>query len=152
MATVGVRLQAGSGLLEVLIAVVILSIGVLALGRFQGASLQDAVASRNRSQALTLARQTLAGMRSFTTSDDYHQLVSGGDAAPIEGINTRYTRRWLVTPFDDPPYKAVTVILSWAGMQGEARELRLRGYIGQREPVRSAVLLDRWVSAATTDD
>jgi len=148
----GVRSQGGAGLLEVLIAVVILSIGVLALGRFQGSSLQDAAASRNRSQALALARQTLEGMRSFATSDDYHHIASGAEAAPIDGINTRYIRSWQVTSFDDPPHKAVTVILSWTGMQGEPRELRLRGYIGQREPVRSAVLLDQWANVATSGD
>lgn len=151
--TAGVQSQGGAGLLEVLIAVVILSIGVLALGRFQGVTLQDSVATRNRAQALALARQKLESLRSYATDDDYHRIASGGEAAPIDGINTHFTRSWRVTSIDDPPHKAVTVLLSWAGMQGEPRELRLHGYIGRREPVRAGVLLDRWLTdAAPADD
>ena len=118
--------QSGFGLIEILIALVILAIGFLALAALQGAVTRNAADSRARAAATMLAGEKLEELRSFSSSRQdangdgtpdliidldgdgigdavgmsFDQMVSGTDA-PTEldgGISGfTYTRNWTVT-------------------------------------------------------
>src|SRR5688572_18766071 len=61
------RKQAGVGLIEVLIAVMVLVLGLTALMKFQGEMLQSGTVSQQRSEALSLAQRKMDDLRGFTT-------------------------------------------------------------------------------------
>ena len=69
------RAGRGFSLLEVLIAVVILSFGLLALATLQLSLFKSSAASKAQSAALSLAKDKIESMRSFQTLDDYVALT-----------------------------------------------------------------------------
>lgn len=59
----------GFSLIEVLIAVLVLSVGLLALGALQASLVRSSTESKARSVALAIAEQQLEGMRTFSSVD-----------------------------------------------------------------------------------
>ncbi|MCB1635304.1 MAG: prepilin-type N-terminal cleavage/methylation domain-containing protein [Xanthomonadales bacterium] len=128
--------QRGVGLIEILIALVVLAIGFLALAALQGAVTRNAADSRARAAATLLASEKLEELRSFTASRSdangdgvpdliidldgdgigdavglsFDQMVSGNDTpAEIDGAQAgfAYTRNWTVTACTMDPTAAV---------------------------------------------
>lgn len=118
--------QRGVGLIEVLVALVILAIGFLALAALQGAVTRNAADSRARTAATSMAKEKLEELRSFVSvradaNNDgvpdlvldldgdgiadavgmsFDQLVSGGDAPDeLDGglAGFSFDRNWTVT-------------------------------------------------------
>ena len=56
----------GFSLIEVLIAIAVLAVGLLAMARFQGAALQASSLAKERSEAVALAEQKIEQLRNFT--------------------------------------------------------------------------------------
>ena len=82
------RTESGFSLLEVLIAVVILSFGLLALATLQLSLFKSSAASKAQSVALSLAKGKIETMRSFKTLDDYIALTDSGPANTTAGGTT----------------------------------------------------------------
>lgn len=72
--------QAGVMLLEALLAILIFSIGILAIVGMQAAAIQDLGEAKYRSDAAFLANQVVADM--WSNSDDIDDYVYGGSGAP----------------------------------------------------------------------
>jgi prepilin-type N-terminal cleavage/methylation domain-containing protein len=72
------RAGRGFSLLEVLIAIVILSFGLLALATLQLSLFKSSAASKAQSVALSLAKDKIETMRSFKTLGDYVALTDSG--------------------------------------------------------------------------
>jgi type IV pilus modification protein PilV len=70
--------QRGVGLIEVLIALVILAIGFLALAALQGAITRNAADSRARTAATSMAKEKLEELRSFVSG----RADANGDGVP----------------------------------------------------------------------
>ncbi|WP_216642767.1 type IV pilus modification protein PilV [Hydrocarboniclastica marina] len=78
----GARRQAGIGMIEVLVAVLILAIGLLGLAALQVSSMQFTTAAQARSQATLLAHDMLERMRvNRTNIDGYNSPLPGDPAA-----------------------------------------------------------------------
>ncbi len=91
------RRRAGFSLIEVLIAVVVLSVGLLALGALQASLVRSSAEAKARAGALSLAEDRLERMRSF--GDNYHGLTGTTETTAdlggtISGVD--YTRRTTV--------------------------------------------------------
>lgn len=112
---------AGFSLIEVLIAVVILSFGILALTALQSSLIKAATDSRAQSVALALAKDQLEQMRSFRSLNDYYALTDSTSAQSIDNTNagtghftgnlggvsgslggTNFSRSWTVTRYALP--------------------------------------------------
>lgn len=97
------RSDSGFSLIEVLIAVVILSFGLLALAALQTRLIQASSESKAQSVALALAKDRLEYMRGFqcmkapcaTGAVTYLGLTDGSDAPVVSGGVT-YSRNWAV--------------------------------------------------------
>ncbi|WP_281378052.1 type IV pilus modification protein PilV [Chiayiivirga flava] len=70
----------GFSLIEVMIAVLVLSIGLLGMAALQGMSLQNARSANYRSQATNLAYQLIDSMRGNRTSANLSGYLSGLDS------------------------------------------------------------------------
>ena len=71
----------GFSLIEVLIAVVLLSFGLLALAALQTRLIQASAEAKAQSVAISLAKDKLEEIRSYTSITAYRALDSGSDPA-----------------------------------------------------------------------
>ncbi len=109
------HLQPGFSLLEVLIAVLVIAVGLLALAQLHGSLLQDSGASKARTVALYLAQEKIEDLRSFETlrsaagrqayadiSDNMGGVIAA-DTSTNDGntvySSTDYARSWAVTDY-----------------------------------------------------
>jgi Tfp pilus assembly protein PilV len=114
--------MAGVGLIEVLIALVIIAGGVLALSRMQGLLLIDAAASRQQAEASFLAQQEIEQQR----SRDFASLAPGTPAAPrtVAGTTTTYTVETNIIPAGiagQMQFRTVEVNVTWTDAQAQNR-------------------------------
>ncbi|WP_428417439.1 type IV pilus modification PilV family protein [Methylibium sp.] len=148
MPTLGARHQAsGFTLVEVLIAVVVVSIGTLALGSLQVALSRHADVARQRTEATQLAISKLEELRGFEQvlseagKQAYADLRSGSDQ-PLIDSNTRFERQWQVQGTADDPYLRVDVQVTWADRSGDTSQTRvgLGSLIARVEPADAGSL------------
>ena len=111
--------MAGVGLIEVLIALVIIAGGVLALSRMQGLLLIDAAASRQQSEASFLAQQEIEERR----SRDFATLAPASTRT-VTGTTAEYTVQTNIVTTGiagQMQFGTVEVIVTWTDAQGQAR-------------------------------
>ncbi len=102
------RSERGFSLIEVLIAVVVLSFGLLALAALQTRLIQASSEAKAQSVALALAKDRLEEMRSFTCisgcAGSYQSLTSSASAEVLNDASgslggTNYNRTWTVNRY-----------------------------------------------------
>jgi type IV pilus assembly protein PilV len=107
----------GFTLLEVMIALVILTIGLLGLASLQVMSIKGNSYGQQMTVASTFAQNKLEELRRTT-------LVDGTFSDPVTDQNgIRYTRTWTVT-IDSPQTGAnsVVITITWTGPTGQGAE------------------------------
>ncbi|WP_168409940.1 prepilin-type N-terminal cleavage/methylation domain-containing protein [Thioalkalivibrio sp. ALE21] len=83
---------AGLTLIEALVALVIISVGVLAIARLQGDLVANTSTSKARAEAVQLAESEIERLRSFSTYEDFAAAVDEYDGDWTEmGQNAEYT-------------------------------------------------------------
>ena len=116
----GPTTQAGVMLLEALIALLIFSVGILAIVAMQATAVQDLGESKYRTDASFLANQVIADMWANSANlADYEW--DGSGAAPavladwVSTVNKRLpgTAKYPPTIQRDPATNAITVTVSW---------------------------------------
>lgn len=149
--------QRGFGLIEVLVAFVVIATGAAALVKLQGAYLRSTAESGTREAAMHLAETKLDDLRSFevvaTTSgkvayQDIGNNTGGQLAAGSHTVGTQvYTLAWtvsnqfLTSPANTiPERKDVTISVSWDDRTGTTRTLALSGSIAQQLSAGSSML------------
>lgn len=105
--------QKGIGLIEVLIATVVIAVGLLAVAMFQTNLISGSGENKTRAQAMVLAEQKMEEIRNNITVAGYNAVAGGNDTAT--GTNASYTRSWTITGGDHPARKNIAVQVSWGG-------------------------------------
>lgn len=115
--------MSGVGLIEVLITLVIISGGVLALSRMQGALLSGGASSRQQSEAGFIAQRVIEDLRSRDW--DHTSLVAGSfSLTSVTGTTASYAAQYTVQDTGAAgalQYKTVQVTVSWTDAQGQVR-------------------------------
>ena len=130
------RRTGGVSLLEVMIAMTVLSFGLLGIGAIQLTSTKLSADSRVRGQAAFLAQQQVETFRSMSI-DDVTDLISaagypndpGNPITAGDGTQIRFNRRWIITP--DSPEAGVTTItveVDYVDNIGSTRTVRIQTY------------------------
>ncbi len=120
------RRQRGVTLIESLIAVLLLSVGALALMRVQPELRQHAEFARQRSEAVQLAQEELEATRGIATTAGFAALADRAITLEPDGLGRpRFALQRRVDALAWPGAKAVTVQVSWVDRQGEAQQLSL---------------------------
>ncbi len=100
----------GFSLIEVLIALVILSIALLGMASLMSSATKYNASGNRLTEATTLAQDKLETLR----ITPWTQIVSSTTADAIVGSNgTNYTRGWVVVPNGDDTLRTVTLTVAW---------------------------------------
>jgi Tfp pilus assembly protein PilV len=102
----------GVGLVDVLIAVTIISGGLLAIGRLQGASATSSAVARQQSEAGFIAQKVIEDLR----AKSWASIVSGNyTLQPQVGRSATYNINYTVTDSvaGGPKFKTVMATVSW---------------------------------------
>jgi prepilin-type N-terminal cleavage/methylation domain-containing protein len=103
----------GFTLIEVVIAIVMLTFGVLASASLTAALMKSNSGVTNRTRAIEAQRQKIEDLQSLRYSD----IVSGNDTATVGGVS--FSRSWTVA-VDAPAanLKTITFTVTWTDRQG----------------------------------
>lgn len=131
------RRNAGISLFEALIAMVIMSGGLLGLLAMQTSLSHSADVAKQRSEAVRLAQQQIETMRSFTAIVGtpgqlaWTDLDAGTDAVTT---NTAFTRSWSIGGAVGDPLREVAVTLAWQDRTGDNHSMTLQSVISKTDP------------------
>lgn len=138
--------QRGIGLIEALVAFLVLSLGMLAMARVQSDLRAQAELARQRSEAVRIAQQDIETLRAYsalTTSASvrsYEEIMTA--SATIDSIGpTRYELTRQVGAAADGQAASVAVTVRWNDRRGEAQHTTLSSVIARSAPALAAASL-----------
>lgn len=109
-----VRTRCGFTLLEVMIALAVLSIGLLGLSAMQMVAVKGTAFSSEMTYASMLAQQKLEELKNC----DYYSLNPGTHSeAQTDGRGFTYALDWTVTPHESLTMKTVVLDVSWQSLR-----------------------------------
>lgn len=131
--------QKGIGLIEVLIALLVVSLGLLALASFQGSLLKASGSNKARAEAIGIAQQELELIRyAATRSDDFVLVPTNPAAKTIVGTNASFT---VTSVAEDPITNSiinVVVNVAWTDAAGDPDNVTLMSEVGLQDIQKSA--------------
>lgn len=105
--------HAGFTVVEVLIAVLIVSISFTALYRMHWLTMAQHRELLNTTLALAIAQQEIETWHGLTDLPAYRQLVSGRETRRPPSSTTDMMLSWNVREYVAPDYKIVDLVISW---------------------------------------
>jgi type IV pilus modification protein PilV len=155
------RAQAGFTLIEALVALLVMSFGMLALAGMQIAMTRGSDVAKQRSEAVRLAQLKMEELRSYdglnpsaSTTYTYSANVVSNMAgeticpsptcvAPLDSAtNTTFTRQWFVTDATgaasapaNAAQKWIRVLVTWTDRAGQLQSVTLNSVIARNDPI-----------------
>ncbi|HKW85359.1 MAG TPA: hypothetical protein VJN68_16545 [Burkholderiaceae bacterium] len=138
-----VHAQRGIGLIEALIAFVVLSLGMLAIARVQSDMRAYAELARQRTEAVRIAQQDMEALRAYSVLTASAGLRSYDQIAPtsttVDSIApTRYDLARQVLAAADGQAASVAVTVRWNDRRGESQHATLASMIARSAPALAA--------------
>jgi len=156
------KYTAGFSLIEVMVAVLVLSIGILAVSKLQGTLIKGGSLGNERSIAATLAGRKIDDLRYPNTSNyiTYFTTINTNQGGVIPSGastvgNTEYELSWTVSTFEYPSldtiptttaytdigadFKQVAVTVSWSDATGAGQSVVINTVIDNDNPAFSSV-------------
>lgn len=126
--------QKGASLVEVLVAVIVFAIGLLAIAALQGKLVRGGADAKTRTVAANLAEQQLEQFRSFTTSAQYTSIspLSQGSAITDTVSGVQYSVWWDVDDYHFPDSGGAAVLGADAAGNSDFKMVRI--HVGWSEP------------------
>ena len=131
-----VRRSRGTSLLEALVAMLLLTLGALALAKIQVQAWQYVDVTRHRAQALQLAQSELEGLRVAPT---FGPATRDHDAVDSDG--TAYLLERRVEHDVAPGAHGVTVEVTWSERDGTVHAAVLHTVLAEAESAHSGALV-----------
>ena len=143
------RSQHGIGLLEALIALLVLSLGMLAVSRLQTHLRLGSDTARQRAEAVRIGQEDIEALRAFPA------LAASGAARSYAGITsvtfnadtstdpaspTRYTVSRQIEAAGALAAKTAAVTVSWSDRAGDAQKVVLNSVIAAHDPAYAGAL------------
>lgn len=127
---------AGLALIDALVALLILSVGMFSISRFQNYVVRNSTEIKSHVEAQHLAREQLETFRQIATSGDFSTLIDteGLWSAPQEIVGNRavYQRQHQITDTDWGA-KMVAVRVRWSDVEERAQQLEVNGILSDRD-------------------
>lgn len=143
--------QQGFALVEALVALLILSVGILALAQLQARITQHSALARQQVQATAWAQERVerwragAELQASAPEQRFEAIVNGQDSPA--GDAATYERRWQVSSL--AAAKAVAVQVQWSDREGRDQSVLLRSLIAPNDALRTALLMSPLSPAQT---
>ena len=119
--------QHGISLIEVLISVLILSLGLMALSGFTGTLYRSVDHAADRSRGLAMAQQIIDNARTKGAAT----LTDGADATPADCSTNELRRHWRVSDVSGGNgVKHLSVNVCWTNALGEEQTISTSTFIG----------------------
>lgn len=135
--------QAGAGLVEVMVASVLVTLSLVALAQLLGLALAGSAESGVRLHALNAAQEKLEELRGLARHDQYPQPAAPACDA-LASASASLSRCWTVTDCPDSmPCRQLQVEVKWLGVLGTGQAVKLTSFIAETDPVRGGMLLAR---------
>ncbi len=156
------RRQRGVTLIEALVALLVMSFGMLALVGLMSNLRLGADVAKQRSEAMRIARAQMAELRDFSvltrtastppTAYAYSDITNQAVAAPMAPVdsNTTYNVQRLVTPLPNAQGSQVRMTVSWTDRAGAPQFVNLDTVISATDPIFSAAVGFRPPAGAVT--
>ncbi|MGB5488740.1 MAG: prepilin-type N-terminal cleavage/methylation domain-containing protein, partial [Lysobacterales bacterium] len=127
----------GFTIVEALIAFVVFSMGAMLIAVFLSRSLEMNADSEARTEALHLAKKSIAGFRNFATRDEVVAYTTDAIGNTVVGNNATFTRTWTVADVVGNDNAVIlTVDVDWTGVNG-AQNVSLESKIAKLKPERT---------------
>ena len=136
-------LPLGFALIEALIALLLISIGLIAVSKLQSSTLFGTGDGRARAEAANLSQQKLEELRNLLQKGDFTGLPTlPGSPMTVTGSNAEYTLTWAVTPDANPDLDQLLVQVSatWTDTRGGTQRLDLNSLVAWDDPAAQARL------------
>ena len=135
--------QRGVGLIEALIAFLVLSLGMLAVGRFQSQLRLHADIARQRSEAVRLAQLDLERLRAFSfvaATAGARAYADIASATSNVDASTRFVVSRSVDEVNAPRARNASVDVGWTDSSGAAQHVVLNSIVSGGDPAHSGAL------------
>ena len=130
----------GFALIEALVAMLVVSFGMLAVAGFQTTLSLNADVAKQRTEATRLAQEKMEKLRTFSNLTIYgNQMVSSSET--ITSIantttNATFTRSWGITNAGNPDTgRSVVVTVSWTDRAGNTQQVQLTSHVSATDPL-----------------
>jgi Tfp pilus assembly protein PilV len=133
------------GLVEILIALVILAIGILIIVRFQGTAFENRSAINQRNEAIQLAHDRLEQLRHYQVLDTtsgktaYEDIASGSTS--VTKASATYAVSWNVTENTSPDHKVIDVTVTWVDQKNQSHSITISTIVGKINPATSGTIM-----------
>lgn len=129
------RTHHGFSLIEVLIAMVVMALGLIAIATFQTDLLSSSGTNKARSEALSLAQAKLDELRNYANETEFASSMPVGTSAAeaIDGINAEFSRTVTIADGSDGD-KTLTVLVTWSDRLGKDQEVTLSSVVSWSNP------------------
>jgi Tfp pilus assembly protein PilV len=137
--------HSGQGLIESLIAMLIIFGTVVALMSFQATLAYNDDVSAQQTDATILAVNELENLRDFQVLNvqapyaAYANIASGNTTST--GANATYTITWTVTSFTNPTYKTISVTVTWTDRRSVAHSVNMITNVAGIDPSTSSSVM-----------
>lgn len=127
----------GFTLLEALVALAVVTIGLMGVVKLQGLMSRYADVSKQRSEATRLAQQQIETLRSYTTIDaaagqlSWNAMAGGNDSV---STNADFARTWALAGTAADPLRRVSVNVAWTDRAGDGQNVTLNSVISKTDP------------------
>jgi len=144
--------SAGFSLIEVMVSLVILSVGLIGTAKLQTAVLKSGTDSQARSEAVTIAQSKLEELKSYNTLTAYNDIQSSaaliseaaGNGITLEftvaGTSASYNVDWSIVENTTPNYLEVSVAVAWQDSMGSPQQVSIDSIIGESDPSLSGLI------------
>ena len=135
--------QRGFSLNEAMIALSVLTSGLLLLAQLQGLAQQGQRATRAQTDGTHLVRQKIEELRQLAATD-FAAILDGADTPRVDQAVVSGLRRvWVVTAHPELGYKEVEVTAEWAAEDGGIESHRMTSLISPGAPYAPAAAAPR---------
>jgi len=130
--SVKIKYITGVSLIEVVIAMLILSVGLLGIGSFQASVTRSSVNALQRTEAVINAQSKIEALR----FSDATEITSGTDAIPSG--NTEFSRQWQTNILNKENIE-ITSIVNWPDLEQSTKSGKLQSSENTRIAVGSVI-------------
>lgn len=136
----------GFTLIEAMVALLVMSFGMLAIAGFQTTLFRNSDIAKQRTEATQLAQQKMEELRAYGQVSsstgtphifNYTDDVVSGAETPVPGLgvtNAIFNRTWTVTPNSSNTEKWINVKVAWTDRTGASQEVQLLSVISKFDP------------------